>query len=106
MEGRSWRGFKRNGNKKTDRQWSATVRNGGRFYWSQDPQRTAVFEEEEKKKKKKKKKTPATFNDALQLHQFHCGQLYGGSDEYTIIGEEDRHVLIEVCGFNWKDNIK
>jgi hypothetical protein len=67
-------------------------------FGSQGPQRSAVLEEkeeeeEEKKKKRKKKKTVATFNDALQLHQFHCGQWNGRSDEYRIVGEEDRHVL-------------
>jgi len=60
-----------------------------------------------RRRRRRRKKNLAKFNDALKLHQFHCGQWNGGYDEYRmIIGEEDRHVLFEVCGFSWKGNIK
>jgi hypothetical protein len=67
----------------------------------------ALEGDEEEEEEKEKKKTLATFNDALQLHQFHCGQWNGGYDEYRMItGVGDRHVLFKVCAFSWKDNIK
>jgi hypothetical protein len=78
------------------------VRNGGILYWE-----AKVYNMLKRWRGWRRRRNLTTFNDALQLHQFQCGQWNGGYDEYRMIIEEgDRHVLFKVCAFSWKDDIK